>query len=398
MKKIFLFLFLVFMTSNAFAVGLITDQTADTSPTSDDVIETTNDPGGTPGTRKVTLGNAAKAMTLSDMLGAVTDAQVPNNITITNLSGTNTGDQTTVSGNAGTATALQTARTIGGVSFDGTGNITVATATGGFTVSGGNLALGTNSLTLTGSLGATGSRATKLWTADIESTNAPTVSGAAVYYVGGTDVAVADGGTGSSTASGARTNLGLAIGTDVQAYDADLADIADGTIANNFTVTGAFDFGGGTLKIPTGTSPTVNASGKIAIDTTDDQFIYYGAATRVISYKKEKCIVVPDVTAADDQVPMGSFIDAITVSSVWCTCSGTCTTKATFTLEDAAANAMTITGTNPTCTNIGTVPTAANVTAGNQLAARKSLRFNTTNTPTTGDTYELCVGYTTDNQ
>lgn len=38
--------------------------------------------------------------------------------------GTNTGDQTSVSGNAGTATALQTARTIGGVSFNGTTNIT----------------------------------------------------------------------------------------------------------------------------------------------------------------------------------------------------------------------------------------------------------------------------------
>jgi hypothetical protein len=39
------------------------------------------------------------------------------------VSGTNTGDQTTVSGNAGTATALQNARTIGGVSFDATANI-----------------------------------------------------------------------------------------------------------------------------------------------------------------------------------------------------------------------------------------------------------------------------------
>jgi hypothetical protein len=41
-----------------------------------------------------------------------------------------------------------------------------------------------------------------------------------------TDVGVSHGGTGSSTASGARTNLGVAIGSDVQAWDAQLDDIA----------------------------------------------------------------------------------------------------------------------------------------------------------------------------
>ena len=51
-------------------------------------------------------------------------------------------------------------------------------------------------------------------------------------------LAVSDGGTGSTSASAARTALGLAIGTNVQAFDAQLSDVAGLTPSNGVFIVG----------------------------------------------------------------------------------------------------------------------------------------------------------------
>ena len=98
--------------NNTVGVSTLTGSGTVTGLTAGAVTNATLTTALTVNTGTLTLtANAANTSVLTIGAGAVS------------VSGSNTGDQTTVSGNAGTATALQNARTIGGVSFDGTGNI-----------------------------------------------------------------------------------------------------------------------------------------------------------------------------------------------------------------------------------------------------------------------------------
>jgi hypothetical protein len=86
-----------------------------------------------------------------------------------------------------------------------------------------------------------------------------TINGGVISGI--TDLAIADGGTGASTASGARTNLGLAVGSDVQAYDAALASIAGLTTASGQIIY--------TIDSDTYAVSTITAAGRAILDDTD---------------------------------------------------------------------------------------------------------------------------------
>jgi hypothetical protein len=106
---------------------------------------------------------------------------------------------------------------------------------------------------------ANGSATLSGLTSSVSSLGTATITGGSITGI--TDLAVADGGTGASTAADARTNLGLAIGTDVQAYDAGLQSISSlTTVPDQYLYTTAAD-----VYAP----GTITAAGRALLDDAD---------------------------------------------------------------------------------------------------------------------------------
>lgn len=155
--------------------------------------------------------------------------------------------------------------------------------------------------------------------------------------------------------------------------------IGDGAAANAV--------GGAAASITSGTAPTVDAAGEIAIDTTDDQLVYYGGAKRVLTYKKQAGFTIESPTTADDGVPVFSNPDAITVIGMRCWAVGG--TSAEIILTDGTNALDTMTCDTDGASDDGSI-------ANSTFTANEQILFNTGTVTGSVTWVNFVFTYTTD--
>jgi len=205
-----------------------------------------------------TVATATTTPAISISLGAITPTSVAASgaVSGSNLSGTNTGDQTSVSGNAGTATALATARNIFNISFNGTANVAGdATNTGHFASIPGT--------------GAAGHFVT-------ENGTTPTlIAGRSAWYSDGSGIPSFKNGTGTAVTLVRSSDLGTGVGTFLATPSS--ANLA--AAVTDETGTGALVFG----TSPTFTTSIIAGSSTMALlNTTATTVNAFGAATNIV--------------------------------------------------------------------------------------------------------------------
>lgn len=123
-------------------------------------------------------------------------------------------------------------------------------------------------------------------------------------------VSITKGGTGGTTASEARTNLGLAVNTDVQAYDADLAALAGLTSSANKV---AYFTGSGTADLADFTS-----AGRNLVKQTYTEAL-------VIACSNETTAITAGTAKVTFRMPFAMTVTAVRASLTSACASGTFT-------------------------------------------------------------------------
>ena len=206
-------------------------------------------PIGSGGTGATTAANARTALGLE--IGTDVQAYDAQLADVAGLAVTN-GNIIVGDGSNFVAESGATARASLGVDAAGTDNstdVTLASVTGNYlTISDQEITAGTVPVALggTGATTATAARASLgVDAAGTDNSTDVTLASVTGNYLTISDqeitagtIPVALGGTGATTAANARTALGLEIGTDVQAYDAQLADVAGLAVTNGNIIVG----------------------------------------------------------------------------------------------------------------------------------------------------------------
>ena len=104
-----------------------------------------------------------------------------------------------------------------------------------------------------------------------------------------------------------------------------------------------------------------------------------GLTAHVPPHELIYCNKLNNVDDTDDNFLFFSVPYAASVTTVWCTCEGTCSTLAEVAFLDGSANAMT--HATLTCGTEGGTSTPQLVTAAGNLAAGEAVQFSVTNDP-----------------
>ncbi|MDQ3106308.1 MAG: hypothetical protein M3Q68_00690, partial [Actinomycetota bacterium] len=164
-----------------------------------------------------------------------------------------------------------------------------------------------------------------------------------LYRSGGTDVAVGDGGTGASTAAAARTNLGVVIGTDVQAFDAQLADLAALAPTKGRLIVGD---GSNWLDLGVGSNDQV-----LTADSVQAKGVKWASASGT------------SLTVADESVDLATAASKLDFVGAGVTASGAAGTK-TITIPGASGSVPTVVSKTANYTAVANEFVKADASAG----------------------------------